>query len=119
MDCCPYLLLITNDSRVAHQGLHVFLVELCDFGKGELGESFLEIRPLILNHGPVESGNEHRLGQSLEIFSVIFRRFHAPRAYFTRPLDLRYLCSPLFYCKAQLTLYPWGTLLTLSRYPVL
>src|SRR6266702_2833567 len=79
MDSCPYLLLVTDDSSVAHQGLHVFLVELCDLGKGELGESFLENRPLILNHGQVEAGCEHRFGQSLEILSVIFWRFHTPR----------------------------------------
>src|SRR6266567_6465996 len=101
MDRRPYLLLITNDSRVAHQSLHVFLIELRDPGKGELGESFLEIRPLILNHSPVESGREHRLGQSLEILSVIFWRFHTPRRHVTTTRVSRIFMRPAFSRSSQ------------------
>src|SRR5207245_10433544 len=59
-----YFLLATNDSRIAHQGLHVFFVELRDLGKGELRESFLEIRPLVVDHSPVKTRGANAFCQS-------------------------------------------------------
>src|SRR5690242_14591967 len=96
MDSRPYLLLITHDSRVAHQRFDIFLVELCNFGKRELSESFLEIRPLILNHRPVESCRENGLGQSLEILGIVLWRVYAPRRHIICTRVLGYLWAPLF-----------------------
>jgi len=62
MDGGSYFLLVTDDSCIAHQGLDVFLVELRDFWKGELAESFLEMRPLVLDHTPVEACCKDRFG---------------------------------------------------------
>ena len=56
------LLLITDDSGVTHQHLHILRIELRDFWKGELSESLLEIGPLILDYTPVKSRSENRLG---------------------------------------------------------
>src|SRR3989442_13318599 len=103
MDRCPYLLLITDDSCVAHQPLDVFLGELGDFGKGELCECLLEIKPLVLDHGPVKSCCENSLGQSFEILSVVLRWFHAPPRHVVCTMALRYLCSPLLPGPASLT----------------
>ena len=118
MDGRSYFLLITDDSRIAHQRLHVFLVELRDLGKGELREGFLEIRPLVLDHGPAESGCEDRFGQSFKIFGIVFRRFHTPRRHVTRRWDLRYLCAPLVSVKSGLLDTLGATYLVAAYYQV-
>src|SRR5438552_2449421 len=104
MNSGSYFLLITNDSRVAHQGLDVFLIVLRDFWKGELRESFLKIRPLILDHTPVEASCENRLGQSFKVFSVIFRRFHTPRRHGTNTVGFADIYGPRFHRSSQVYL---------------
>ena len=97
------LLLITDDSRVTHQRLHILRVELRDLGKGELRESLLEIRPFILDHTPVKTGCENGLGQSFKVFSVIFRWFHTPRRHVTSNDGFAIFMRPAFPGQVGLT----------------